>query len=358
MNIERFKCSRYKPTRKFKRKKFKKGEKKQKAYYYSHEKSFCKFCGLTFPENSLKLRQHVITCLSDHPTLYQYPERGSCYYWRNKKNVIPEPFIAFADFEAKIIPISAVCDQCDAKILLLTDEEEIDRIVASCNHRKIAHRSCAVCTLEIKSRLLAAVKKCDNMNHIKTTNNEICEECYKVFEIRKEQCIHKELVNINCDGCLTSSDFCKHHSSEKVKKFSFLHYFCYFIFIQSDCRFGNSHQLLFLLLLLTQWKIRLKKSLHIQKKMSWKYFSKPWTNFILFLLKNTQQECRNLEKSDLKKETQKMLLKNVEKTTVNAGFAILMSDITTVWWTTVTPRASNFNLAFIPKFPLNNVSRF
>ena len=41
-----------------------------------------------------------------------------------------------------------------------------------------------------------------------------------------------------------------------------------------------------------------------------------------------------------------MLLKNVEKTTVNAGFAILMSDITTVWWTTVTPRASNFNLAF------------
>ena len=53
-----------------------------------------------------------------------------------------------------------------------------------------------------------------------------------------------------------------------------------------------------------------------------------------------------------------MLLKNVEKTTVNAGFAILMSDITTVWWTTVTPRVSNFNLAFIPKFPLNNVSRF
>ena len=47
-----------------------------------------------------------------------------------------------------------------------------------------------------------------------------------------------------------------------------------------------------------------------------------------------------------------MLLKNVEKTTVNAGFAILMSDITTVWWTTVTPRVTNFNLAFIPKFPL------
>ena len=151
------------------------------------------------------------------PTLYQYPERGSCYYWKNKKFVLPEPFLLFADFEMKVIPIISICSFCDAKVILETDEEKIDDIVKSCNHRKEPHRSCPECSLQIKSRLLNVAKTCASKCHIRTSQSGICDSCYKAFETKSEACVHKHGTNIRCDSCVTTSDFCKHYSTEKVK---------------------------------------------------------------------------------------------------------------------------------------------
>ena len=88
----------------------------------------------------------------------------------------------------------------------------------SCNHRKVAHRSCAQCSLEIKSRLLIASKKCASNHHVRTYTEDLCDSCYKTFEVKEESCIHKQGTNIRCDGCVGTSDFCKHYSTEKVRK--------------------------------------------------------------------------------------------------------------------------------------------
>ena len=151
------------------------------GYSYRRAGDICPFCGASFKKGSTDYRQHVTTCLSDHPTFYEMPPRDSQYLFRRWKNALPEPFICIADIETSTLPIERVCQQCNAVIATEVNEENIMKIVKSCNHPKLQHQSCPECLNKIKTKMKAAKKICIDRKHARNNDEELCTECHKIF---------------------------------------------------------------------------------------------------------------------------------------------------------------------------------
>ena len=178
-------------------------------------------CGYKFDNRSNDFKKHIATCLSDYPTYYEMPPKNSHYKFKNKKNVLPKPYICYADLETKNVSKHNVCHICDALLETEIDEENIQRIVKGCNHPKLPYKSCAECSVIILNIQESMKKLCVKNNHEKISKEDVlCEECEKIFIMKKDEKIHTHTNMIECGICIDDKDYCSHSCSEKLRQLS------------------------------------------------------------------------------------------------------------------------------------------